>query len=97
MPAIVFILFKYRAYLKEKEEFPEPVKRMVLKMPHQRVSDIVVIAAISGIAGAKLLYVITDSDNIWEDLFSGAGLTIYGGLILAFIVVSWYIIKKKIN
>jgi len=69
-------------------------------MPHQRVSDIIIIAAISGIIGAKLLYMTEVDYSSWEglvrDFFSGSGLSVYGGFILAFFVVSYYIRSKKI-
>ena len=57
-------------------------------MPHERVGDIVIIAAVSGLIGAKLLYMTEVKYTSWEqmmaDLFSGSGLAVYGGFILAF-------------
>ena len=70
-------------------------------MPHQRVGDITIVAAISGILGARLFSILENFGDFIQDpigqLFSGSGLTIYGGLILAFIVVTWYVRKKGIT
>lgn len=98
--ALLFAYSKYREKQKELMEYPTPQTIQKLVMPHQRVSDIVIVAAISGIVGAKLLYM-TEVDYVsWEaalrDFFSGSGLTVYGGFILAFFVVSYYIRSKNI-
>jgi prolipoprotein diacylglyceryl transferase len=71
--------------------------------PHERIGDITVVAAISGIVGAKLAAPFESVANLksffndpFGQLLTGSGLAIYGGLILAFIVVLWYIRKKQI-
>lgn len=65
--------------------------------PYEKTGDIVVIAAISGIVGARLFSILENLDSFFQDpigqLFSGSGLTIYGGLIVAFFVV-YYFVKK---
>lgn len=98
--ALLFGYSKYREKQKELEEYPTPQTIKEEVMPHQRVSDIIIIAAISGIVGAKLLYMVEVDYNSWEavlqDFFSGSGLAVYGGFILAFFVVSYYIYSKKI-
>lgn len=70
-------------------------------MPHQRVMDITMVAAISGILGAKLFSIFENMDAFLQapiqTLFSGSGLTIYGGLILGFISVYIYIKRMGIN
>lgn len=91
----------WRWYEKHKQRLPEPQTRQVLVMPHQRVSDIVILAAMSGIVGAKIYYHITEWEkfvrNPVREMLSPAGLTVYGGLILGFLVVSWYLRQKKID
>src|SRR5690606_33642186 len=79
----------------------KPQIKEVLVMPHQRIGDITIMAAISGIVGARLFSIIESEENIsaffknpLEQLLSGSGLAIYGGLILAFIVVFRYIRRK---
>jgi prolipoprotein diacylglyceryl transferase len=68
--------------------------------PYERTGDITIIAAISGLIGARLFSVLENLDSFFQDplgqLLSGSGLTIYGGLLLAFIVVYWYVKKHGI-
>lgn len=96
----LFAFSKYREKKKELELYPSPQTIQEVVLPHQRVSDIIIIAAISGIIGAKLLYMTEVDYSSWEgvvrDFFSGSGLSVYGGFILAFFVVSYYIKSKKI-
>jgi prolipoprotein diacylglyceryl transferase len=98
--AVFFVFLKYRDQQKEAAQYPNKQTIQQLVMPHQRVGDIVIIAAISGILGAKLLYMTEVEYSSWsamiEDFFSGSGLAVYGGFILAFLVVSWYIRSKNI-
>ena len=68
--------------------------------PHDRVWDMAMIAGISGVAGAKLFSILEDPAALVNDplsqIFSGAGLNIFGGLILGFAAVYTYIRLKKI-
>ena len=63
--------------------------------PAEKSGDIILIAAFSGIIGSRLFSILENLDSFWADpmgqLLSGSGLTIYGGLILAFFAVSFYI------
>ncbi len=84
-----------------KKQLPKPLIKEVTVMPHERVGDITILAAISGLVGARLFSIIESEENIkafikspLDQLLSGSGLAIYGGLILAFITVYWYVIKK---
>lgn len=72
--------------------------------PHEKVGDITIVAAISGVIGAKLFAVFESVGSIksfFQDpihtLFSGSGLAIYGGLIVAFVVVSRYVKRLGIR
>lgn len=72
--------------------------------PHEKVGDITIIAAISGVVGAKIFAIFESIDSIKSflrdpihTLFSGSGLAIYGGLIIAFIVVSRYVKRMGIK
>ena len=98
--AVVFVALRIRDKKKERLEYPEETTVTKLVLPHERVSDIVVIAAISGVLGAKLLYMTERSynnlDEVWADFFSGSGLSVFGGFILAFFVVSFYLKKKQL-
>ena len=95
---IVFAGYTYWQGQKSKLNKPKTVTKLVY--PHQRVGDITVIAAIFGLLGARLFSILENLDAFWDDpigqLFSGSGLTIYGGLILAFIANYIYVSRHKI-
>jgi len=72
--------------------------------PHEKVGDITIVAAISGVIGAKLFALFESVESIrafirdpLHSLFSGSGLAIYGGLIVAFFVVRWYVNRMGIR
>lgn len=84
-----------------KRQLPKPFIKEEVVMPHQRVGDITILAAISGLIGARLFSIVESEENIkaffkdpLEQLLSGSGLAIYGGLILAFIVLYSYVKRK---
>lgn len=86
-----------------RKKLAKPAIKQVEVWPHQRIGDITVLAAITGIIGSKLAAPFESRESMREfiedplaQLFTGSGLAIYGGLILAFIVVLWYIRRKKI-
>jgi len=65
------------------------------------VGDMTIIAAISGLLGAKIFAIFESVENIREffkdpisNFFTGSGLAIYGGLILGFIAVYWFVKKR---
>jgi prolipoprotein diacylglyceryltransferase len=95
--ALLFAWFRYRE--KEKQKLKEVVVSNELVYPHQLVSEFTVVAAIGGIIGAKLFHQFEYWDEFIKDpignLFSGSGLTMYGGLIIGAIAVLWYGKKKK--
>lgn len=78
---------------------------IVMMYPHERVGDITIVAAISGIIGAKVFAIIESEKTLMgflsdpiHGLFSGSGLAIYGGLVFGFLAVYWFITKKlKMN
>jgi prolipoprotein diacylglyceryl transferase len=85
----------------KKNELAKPLIKDVKIMPHQRIGDITILAAISGIIGARLFSIIESEENIkafvkdpLDQLLSGSGLAIYGGLIVAFITVYWFVKRK---
>ena len=91
----------YKYYYKKKRALPKPVEQTVLVMPHQRVPDIMVMAAISGLLGAKIFPKLENWGDFVRDpvgaLLSFSGLTFYGGLIVAAIVIISYARKKQFN
>ena len=68
--------------------------------PHDRIGEITIVAAVTGIIGAKLFAVIEDVPALLADpigmLFSGSGLAVYGGFIGGFLGVWWYLRKHNI-
>ncbi len=68
--------------------------------PHDRIGEITMIAALSGVIGAKFFAVIEDIPALLADplgtLLSGGGLAIYGGLIFGFLFVALYLKRKNI-
>ena len=84
-----------------RKRLPKPKEVTQLIHPYQRVGDMTVIAAIFGILGARLFSILENLDSFWQDplgqLFSGSGLTIYGGLILAFIANYIYVQRNGIK
>lgn len=99
--ALGALLAGMKWYDKNKQKLPKPERRNVRIWPHDRVGDIVVVALVFGILGAKLF----DSFEHWdkfianpiEQLFSRSGLAFYGGLILAAFAVSYYGYKRGIK
>ncbi|MCB0645321.1 MAG: prolipoprotein diacylglyceryl transferase [Saprospiraceae bacterium] len=77
------------------------VETKVLVHPHEKTMDIIFLAAISGVVGSRLFSILENLDDFIRDpignLFSGSGLTVYGGLILAFITVYYYVKKAGIK
>lgn len=73
----------------------------VMIMPHQRVPDFTVLAAIVGFIGAKIFHNLENFGEFLSDpmgsLFSRGGFTFYGGLILASYVIIRYAKKRKIS
>lgn len=96
------ILFGGGRYLQgQRNKKDKPIVKKVEVWPHDRIGDITVVAAISGLVGAKLFDVFEHLDDLMraplETLFSGGGLAIYGGLIVGFGVTYYYLKGKKIN
>lgn len=76
------------------------------KIPDNVAINVTFLALIGGLVGSKLLYIIEEWDSIvsvhssklftTEGLFSPAGLTWYGGFILATLLIYIYVRSKKV-
>lgn len=85
---------------KKKQLLLKPEKRTLRIWPQDRVGEITILALIFGLLGAKLF----DIFENWSDflkqpaayIFSGGGLTFYGGLICATIAIIVYARKYNI-
>lgn len=97
--AAVSVYIKYRE--KEKGKLADPVTVTETIFPHQLITNITFIAAVSGILGAKTFHQLENIDDFLQDpigsIFSFSGLTYYGGLICAAIAVLWYTNKLKVK
>lgn len=96
--AAVFAYLKYAE--KKKQQLPEPVTKSITIHPYERMTEVVVIAAVAGLAGAKLFNAMETWDdfikNPIHNLTSSSGLTFLGGLILATISFYFYTRMHKI-
>jgi len=103
--AALFAALKY--FEKNNEKLPKPIEKDILVHPYQRIGDITILAAISGIVGAKIFALAEDLGRVFSgeisfshlisSFFSGSGMAIYGGLIVAFICVYYYVKRKGIT
>lgn len=95
----LFVWMKWRE--RKKQQLKSPEERVVRIWPYDRVGDVTVIALIVGLLGAKLF----DIFENWSDflkhpadyIFSGGGLTFYGGLICATLAIIYYAKKNKFS
>jgi phosphatidylglycerol---prolipoprotein diacylglyceryl transferase len=73
----------------------QPTSRTANIWPHDRVSEMVVWAAVGGILGAKLFEAFDNWESFVKDpimfMASGSGLAFWGGLVLGFVAVVTYI------
>lgn len=96
----VLITCTYKGYEYYKYKGIKPKKEKKQAYPHDLMNNVIFIAAIFGILGAKIFAVL----ETWEDfvkhpaesLFGFDGLTYYGGLIFGAVAVIYYIKRYKI-
>ena len=86
---------------RNKQKLAKPEERMIRIWPHDRVGDMVILAAVFGFLGAKIFHNLENWNEFWrnpiEALLSFSGLTFYGGLICATIAIIWYARKHRIG
>ena len=91
----------YKYWEQNSEKLEKSIEKEVKIFPSDRTGDITVVAAITGLLGAKIFALIETPKQFFADpigeLFSGSGLAIYGGLIGGAIGVISYIKWKKIS
>ena len=97
--AIISLYLKWKENKKTKLETPQWIEKEI--HPHELVANMTMIAAISGIIGAKLFHNLENIGEFLTDpigqLMAFSGLTFYGGLIAGAIAVIWYGKKYKIK
>ena len=86
---------------KRKTQLKKPEERVVRIWPHDRVGEITIIALVVGLIGAKMFDIFENWSDFLKNpgayIFSGGGLTFYGGLICATIAIILYARKHKIG
>lgn len=89
-----------RWYEKDKQKLPKPEARVRNIWPKDRVGDITMLAMVGGIVGAKLFHFFENwaefTSDPWGSITALGGLTFYGGLIVAAIVILTYAKRKLI-
>jgi prolipoprotein diacylglyceryltransferase len=100
IPVITGLVYGIYNYL-QTSKLPKETFQETLIYPSSKTNDIIIVAGISGVAGSKLFSVLEDLpgffNNPVESFFSGSGLNVYGGIIVAFIVVYRYVKKLGIK
>ena len=95
--ATISIYLKFKENKKTRLETPKEITKTI--HPFELVGNMTVIAAISGIIGAKIFHNLENLDMFIADpigqIMSFSGLTFYGGLIAGSSSVIWY--AKKYN
>ncbi|HHB78888.1 MAG TPA: hypothetical protein ENK85_06615 [Saprospiraceae bacterium] len=96
---ILAAVFGYWRYWDgERKKIVPPKKTRVEIYPHDKITEIAMVAAFSGILGAKVFDILEHLDSFFKDpigvFLSGSGLAIYGGLIFGYIAVVWYLRKN---
>jgi len=85
---------------KDKQKLDKPKLVETTIYPHEMAGNILIIAAIFGLLGAKIFHNLENFDELLADpigsLFSFSGLTFLGGLIVGVSVVVWYARKNGI-
>jgi prolipoprotein diacylglyceryltransferase len=97
--AALSVYLKWTANQKTKLATPEEIEKTV--HPYELVGNMTMIAAVSGIIGAKVFHNLENMGAFLADpigqLIAFSGLTFYGGLIVGAASVIWYTRKYKIN
>lgn len=70
------------------------------RLDPELASSLVFAAAVGGLAGARLLFILEEWNAFlrspWSFIFSGAGFSWYGGLIGGVLAVSWWLRRHRI-
>ena len=97
--AAISYYLKWRENKGQKLNTPISIEKTI--HPYELVGNMTMIAAVSGIIGAKIFHNLENMDIFLADpvgqLLSFSGLTFYGGLIVGAISVIWYAKKYNIN
>jgi phosphatidylglycerol---prolipoprotein diacylglyceryl transferase len=94
------IMAFWRYYRKKRAQLEKPVWEEIDVHSYQLAGNILIIAAVAGLLGAKIFHNLENLDDLIHDpigsIFSFMGLTFYGGLIGGSLAAIWYAQKNKI-
>ena len=97
--ALASLYIKWSDNKKQKLTIPKTIEKTL--HPYEIVGNLTMIAAVSGVIGAKIFHNLENFDLFLSDpigqLLSFSGLTFYGGLIFGAISVIWYANKLNIK
>ncbi|MBC8266527.1 MAG: prolipoprotein diacylglyceryl transferase [Flavobacteriales bacterium] len=97
--SVISLYLKWKENKAVKLDVPKWIEKEI--RPFELVGNMTMIAAISGIIGAKIFHNLENLDEFMTDpmgqLMAFSGLTFYGGLIAGAIAVIWYGNKYKIK
>lgn len=97
--ALASLYIKWSDNKKQKLTTPRTIDKTL--HPYELVGNLTMIAAVSGVIGAKIFHNLENFDLFLSDplgqLLSFSGLTFYGGLIFGAISVIWYANKFNIK
>jgi len=97
--AALSVYLKWTANKKTRLATPEEIEKTI--HPYELVGNMTIIAAVSGIIGAKVFHNLENMGEFLADpigqLMAFSGLTFYGGLIAGAVSVIWYTKKYKVN
>lgn len=84
----------YYLYSNHSQKGAVTTKEMKI-YPSSKTDTIIIIAGITGVLGSRLFSITEDMKGFMQDplgsLLAGSGLNVYGGIILAFVAVYWYV------
>lgn len=99
--ALAVAMVLYKRYEDKKQQLHPPVEKDITVRPHHHMSNLTMVAAITGLLGAKIFHNLENwsyfISNPIDALFSFSGLTFFGGLICGGAGVLWYANKKGIK
>ena len=76
-------------------------EKVQLTSPSALLWNMAVLAAVFGVIGSKLFHIIDYWDEFVQNplawIFSGSGLTVYGGILVAGVAILWYATSKGID
>ncbi|HFA48958.1 MAG TPA: hypothetical protein ENJ95_08075 [Bacteroidetes bacterium] len=85
---------------KKRKALPKPKVEIGQIFPHDRIADLTMWAAVSGMLGAKIFAILEEPSGFMADpigtFFSGSGLAVYGGFICGFLGTGYYLRKHNI-